>query len=148
MSIKLGRDNAQQAGVANRVKFDVLGASKSLAGGCYDLVVVIEAIHDMSQPVEALRNIRSSLAPGGIAIVADEKVGDSFSLEADDFEKMCYGASILLCLPNGMAEKPSAAAGTIMRRSTMERYAASAGFKKVDVLEIDHSWIRFYRLLP
>ncbi len=57
-----------------------------------------------------------------------------------------YGASILHCLPAGMAEKPSAATGTVMRGTTLERYARLAGFAHVEVLPIEHSMFRFYLL--
>jgi len=58
------------------------------------------------------------------------------------------GASdpVLLCLPNGLAEQPSAATGTVMRTDTLRRYAMAAGFRDVEVLGIEHPFFRFYRL--
>ena len=38
--------------------------------------------------------------------------------------------------------------GDRMRRSTLERYAAEAGFSAVSVLPIEHDFMRFYRLDP
>ena len=35
-----------------------------------------------------------------------------------------------------------------MRRSTLERYASTAGFSAVSVLPIEHDFLRFYRLDP
>ena len=87
------------------------------------------------------------LAPGGCAIVADEKVADVFT-PGDEIERLFYGFSVLLCLPTGMSEQPSAATGTVMRADTMRRYAAEAGFSEVDVLDIPHDLLRFYRLTP
>ena len=43
---------------------------------------------------------------------------------------------------------PSAETGTVMRRSTLERYASTAGFSAVSVLPIEHDFLRFYRLDP
>jgi hypothetical protein len=58
-----------------------------------------------------------------------------------------YGASVLICLPAGMSEQPSAGTGTVMRPDTLRGYAAEAGFSKVEVLEqIEHPMLRFYRL--
>ena len=59
-----------------------------------------------------------------------------------------YGWSLTVCLPCGMAEQPSAATGTVMRRSTLEGYARAAGFRAVDVLPIDNDFFRFYLIRP
>ena len=49
-SIELAQANAREAGVADRVTFAVRDAADPAAAGQYDLAVVIEAIHDLSQP--------------------------------------------------------------------------------------------------
>jgi 2-polyprenyl-3-methyl-5-hydroxy-6-metoxy-1,4-benzoquinol methylase len=146
-SIALARRFAADDGVTDRTTFEVHDATKPLPGGPFNLVVVIEAIHDMSRPVEVLSRIRESLAPGGAAIIADERVGESFTAPGDSVERFMYGASVLMCLPAGMSEQPSAETGTVMRPDTFRGYAAEAGFSKVEVLEqIEHPMLRFYRL--
>ena len=148
-SIGLATANAQEAGVADRVTFAARDAAAEPSNaGRYDLAVVIEAIHDLSKPVEVLASIRSMLAPGGSLIVADERVADSYQAPADELERLFYGFSILTCLPSGMLEKPSAGTGTVMRRATLEGYAAEAGFARCTVLPIEHDLLRFYRLDP
>ena len=147
-SIELARRYAAEAGVADRVQFHVRDAGDPAVEGPYDLAVVIEAIHDLSRPVEALASIRRILAPEGCAIIADEKTAESFTVPADPVEQLLYGASVLICLPAGMAEQPSAATGTVIRPGVMRRYASEAGFASVDVLDIDHPLLRFYRLMP
>ena len=67
---------------------------------------------------------------------------------ADDVERLMYAWSVFLCLPNGLAERTSAATGTVMRSSTLRRYALDAGFGTVQVLDVEHPFFRFYRLLP
>jgi hypothetical protein len=79
----------------------------------------------------------------------DEAVGDAFTPDADELERLMYGFSLLICLPDGMSEQPSAATGTVMRPGTLRRYAEEAGFTGVDVLPIsDFGFWRFYRLQP
>ena len=147
-SIAIARKYAADAGLAGRVDFQVRDAGDPANEGHYDLAVVIEAIHDLARPVEALAAIRKMLAPGGTAIIADERVADQFTAPGDPVERLFYGASIFLCLPAGMADQPSAGTGTVMRPGTLRRYAAEAGFKDVQVLDIDHPFLRFYRLTP
>ncbi len=147
-SIEIARQNASDRGMSDRVTFEVRDIAEGSQEGGYDLVVVIEAIHDLSRPVEALRSIRSVLAPGGYALVADEKTGDVFAAPGDELERLFYGFSVLCCLPAGMSEQPSAGTGTVMRADTMRSYAADAGFSHVEVLDLPHDLLRFYRLTP
>ncbi len=72
-SIELARRNAAEAGVADRVTFETRDAADPALRGAYDFATVIEAIHDLSQPVAVLGAIREMLKPGGTLIVADER---------------------------------------------------------------------------
>jgi SAM-dependent methyltransferase len=143
-SVALAQRNLVGSGVEDRVRF-VRGdaASPALASARYDLVTVFEALHDMSDPVGVLTAARALLAPGGSVLVADERVADSFTAPGDDVERLYYGFSLTHCLPVGL---PGAGTGAVMRSETVEEYAASAGFSRLDVLPIDNDFWRFYRL--
>jgi hypothetical protein len=84
----------------------------------------------------------------GAVIVMDERTLEAFQPCAETWEQILYGFSILHCLPVGMVDQPSAATGTVMRASTVQRYAQEAGFSRVEILPIDHFFFRFYRLYP
>lgn len=145
-SIELANRLAEQSGVDDRVSFEVRDAADPAYEGAYDLVVVFESIHDLSQPVAVLEAMRKLAKPGAPVIVMDERVADEFTAPGDDVERLMYGYSLLLCLPAGMADSPSAATGTVMRTDTLRRYAQEAGFSDVEVLGIDHPFFRLYRL--
>jgi 2-polyprenyl-3-methyl-5-hydroxy-6-metoxy-1,4-benzoquinol methylase len=148
-SITLARENARGAGVSDRVTFERRDAADPAAAGQYELAVIIEAIHDLSRPVEVLAAMRRMLRPGGITLVADEKTEDTFTAPAGDVERLYYGFSLFTCLPAAMTERPTAATGTVIREETMRRYAAEAGFTSTDRLdqpELD--MLRFYQLTP
>jgi hypothetical protein len=51
-------------------------------------------------------------------------------------------------LPVANLDDDSAATGTVMRADTVRAYATQAGFRRVDVLPIEHDIWRFYRLMP
>ncbi len=146
-SIELARENGRRSGVSDRVTFERRDAAEPSAAGKYDLVVIIEAIHDLSRPIEALSAVRRMLCPGGVALIADEKTEDAFTAPAGEIERMLYGFSIFTCLPSAMTERPTAATGTVIREVTMRRYASEAGFggfERLDQPELD--MLRFYRL--
>ena len=100
----------------------------------------------MGDPVGALRTARSLLAPGGSVLVADERVGEEFTGEADLVERFNYGWSVLHCLPATLAEEPVEANGTVLRPGTVRRWAAEAGFARCVVLDLEHPFWRFYHL--
>jgi 2-polyprenyl-3-methyl-5-hydroxy-6-metoxy-1,4-benzoquinol methylase len=147
ISIGLARANAESAGLSDRVTFAVRDAAHPGLAGRYDLVTAFETIHDMANPVEALRKMRGLVNEGGSVIVADERVGETFSAPGDDVERLNYGFSILHCLPACRTESPSAATGTVMRPPTLRRYAAEAGFSSVEILPIENDFWRFYHLV-
>jgi 2-polyprenyl-3-methyl-5-hydroxy-6-metoxy-1,4-benzoquinol methylase len=147
-SIELARRNLAGSGVEERVHFRAEDGRKAGSGEDYDLVTVFEAIHDMARPVDVLANARALLAPGGVALVADEKVAHEFHAPADTLEQLMYGYSVLFCLPTARDEQPSAATGTAIRPHTMRRYATEAGFSRVEVLPVDNAIWRFYALTP
>lgn len=146
-SIERARTNAEQAGVADRVQFHVRDASHADFAGQYDLVMALECIHDMSDPVGALKTMRQLAGEQGTVLIVDERVGDVFTAEGDEVEAMMYGWSILHCLPVGMVDQPSAATGTVMRPGTLRRYAEQAGFQRVEILPVDNYFFRLYRLV-
>jgi 2-polyprenyl-3-methyl-5-hydroxy-6-metoxy-1,4-benzoquinol methylase len=142
------RENAAIAGLGDRVRFHVVDAGDHSLDGQYDLVTIFEAVHDLARPVEVLTAVRHLLAPGGTAIVMDEKVAEVFTAPGDDLERLMYAYSLFFCLANGLADRPSVGTGTVMRPATFRAYAEAAGFSRVTILPIDHDVFRFYRLDP
>jgi 2-polyprenyl-3-methyl-5-hydroxy-6-metoxy-1,4-benzoquinol methylase len=147
-SVEMARQNARAAGVDGRVKFYARDAADPRLAGQYDLVVAFECIHDMADPVGGLRAMKHLAGPTGTVLVVDERVGERFSASKNDVDWMMYGWSILHCLPVGMADKPSAETGTVMRPDTLRAYAQQSGFHGVEVLPIENYFFRFYRLIP
>ena len=137
---------AQAAASGSPARFTQRDACDLAQDGPFDLVLILEALHDMSRPSEALGAVRAALAPGGSVLVADEKVADHFHAPADDIERLMYGWSIVHCLPVSMAEQPSQAIGTVIRADIVRSLAERAGFTRVDVLPVDAGFFRLYRL--
>ena len=152
-SIAAARKHAAEAGVGDRVRFEVLDVTGDLPPavptGTYDLVMALEMIHDLARPVEALTTMRRLGKPDAVHLVMDQKVAETFEAPTENpVERLMYAASVLHCLPVGRADTPSAATGTVMRPATFAGYAEGAGFATVDVLPIEHELFRFYHLVP
>ena len=147
-SIAEARRNAEQAQVGDRVRFESRDAGDPALAGRYDLVMFFETLHDMADPVSALRAAGVLLVPGGAVLVGDEKVAETFTAPGDALERFNYGWSALHCLPSALTEPNSAAIGTVIRPETVRGFARQAGFSEVTVLPVEHDFWRFYRLNP
>ena len=144
-SIEAARRNAREAGVDDRVRFHAVDAA-TVDGESYDAVFAFECIHDLPDPVGVLAAMRRLAGDAGVVVVMDERVAETFTAPGDDVERLMYGYSLVCCLADGMAHEPSAGTGTVMRPSTLRRYAVEAGFADVEILDIDNDFFRFYRL--
>jgi SAM-dependent methyltransferase len=147
-AIATARQHTEAEGLSERVTFSVADAFGPSLTGRFDLVTILEALHDMTRPVEALRAARAMLADGGSVLVADERVGEAFAAPAPDDDRYNYGWSVVSCLPYAMDDPQTAATGAVMRPSTLRRYAAEAGFREVEILPVENEWWWLYRLLP
>ncbi|TCC08537.1 class I SAM-dependent methyltransferase [Kribbella soli] len=147
-AIAAATQHAQSAGLSDRVSYSVANASDASQSGRFDLVTILEALHDIPRPVDALRSARQLLAPGGSVLILDELVEDEFTAPASELERYHYGWSLMSCLPDAMGDPESAATGAVMRPATLRRYATEAGFQEVQILPFHTSLFRFYRLIP
>lgn len=149
-SIAEARRHADEAGVADRVRFTV-GDIAALDGRRdgkhgYDLACLFEALHDIGDPVGALRSVRGALAKDAPLLIGDERVAEAFTAPGEEVERLMYAWSVLHCLPATLAESPKIAHGTVLRADTVQAWAREAGFTRVEVLPIANDFWRFYRL--
>jgi len=152
-SVAAARAAAEEAGLADRVTFHLADAAElglvEPAGRPFDAAFAFECVHDMPRPVAVLDAVRRAVRPDGVVVVMDEAVGEEFTAPADDVDRVMYGYSLFVCLPDGLSSPPSVGTGTVMRPATLRRYAREAGFADVEVLPVeDFAFFRFYRLVP
>src|SRR5207245_6966380 len=105
--------------------------------GSYDLVTAFETIHDMSNPVGALRAMRGLAKDGGTILIADGKAAEEFAAPGDEVARFMCGVSSLHCLPVGMVDPESAGTGAVMRPTRLPQYARDAGFEGIELLPLD-----------
>lgn len=149
-SIAAARRNAAEAGIADRVTFEVRDLSEATARwpDPYDVIFFFECVHDFPRPVEALAAARRALHPEGTVIVMDERVAETFTAPGDLVERLFAAASPIWCLPQGRVGPDPQPVGTLMRPDRLRAIASQAGFSATEVLAIEHPTFRFYRLHP
>lgn len=144
-SIGVARKSAADAGLGDRVRFHVQDAADASVEGDYDLVMAIEMLHDVPDPVGILRTMKRLAGDSGAVLVVDERTEDAFTVPASEMERLFYAFSTLHCLAVSM-QGGGAGTGTVIRADTLRAYAADAGFSTVDVLDVEHPQFRLFRL--
>jgi SAM-dependent methyltransferase len=101
-SIDQARKAAADAGVADRVRFEVAPA-QSFPGVGYDLVACFDCLHDMGDPAGAARHIRSALDDDGTWLLVEPRAGDRVEDNLNPVGRIFYAASVLICSPHAVS---------------------------------------------
>jgi 2-polyprenyl-3-methyl-5-hydroxy-6-metoxy-1,4-benzoquinol methylase len=129
-SIETARANAVEAGVEDRVRFEVATAT-TFPGGGYDLVACFDALHDMGDPAAATRHIRSALAPDGTLLVVEPQAGDAVAENLHPLGRVRYGFSTLVCTPGSLSQAGRAGFGTMAGAAKLSEAILAGGFSQV-----------------
>jgi ubiquinone/menaquinone biosynthesis C-methylase UbiE len=128
-SIELAHKRAADAGVANRVSFEVATAQTFIGNG-YDLVAAFDCLHDMGDPLAAARHIRQTLAPDGTWMVVEPYATDTIAGNLNPVGRVCYNASTQLCVPNALSQSGGYSLGAQAGEAAIRQLVIDAGFTR------------------
>jgi len=134
-SVARARKAAAEAGLGGRVTFEVSDAA-GLPGGEHDLITFFDCLHDLGDPLAALRRARETLAPGGRVLLVEHAGSERTEENLNPVGRFFYAASALVCTPNALAQG-SAGLGTIPGETALRGVAAEAGFSQVRRVDVD-----------
>jgi len=110
--------------------------------------------------VEALRNARKALKPGGTVIVVDERAAETPTHPGDEVERVFAAASLVwwpndqvlaerpgVCLPRGLVGIDRRPVEALIGPGRMWVLGGAAGCLAVEVVAVDHRFWRLYRLV-
>jgi SAM-dependent methyltransferase len=128
-SIEEARKRASDAGVADRVTFEVATA-QSFPGTGYDLVATFDCLHDMGDPVGAARHIRESLAADGTWLVVEPAAGGTVAENLNPVGRVYYNFSTFLCVPNALSQHGGYALGAQAGEPAIRAAVTEGGFTR------------------
>jgi ubiquinone/menaquinone biosynthesis C-methylase UbiE len=128
-SITTARQRAAEAGVSDRVRFEVAPAS-SYSGTGYDLVTTFDCLHDMGDPVGAARHVRRSLAADGTWMIVEPIAGDRVEDNINPVGRAYYGFSTLLCTPASLSQEVGLALGAQAGEARIRDVVTQAGLTR------------------
>jgi ubiquinone/menaquinone biosynthesis C-methylase UbiE len=128
-SIELARKRAGEAGVADRVSFEVASAS-SFTGSGYDLAATFDCLHDMGDPLGAAKHVRQALKPDGTWLVVEPAAADDIAGNMNPVGRTYYSFSTLLCVPNALSQPGGYALGAQAGEAAIRQLTTDAGFTR------------------
>ena len=108
-SIEAARKRAADAGLADRVRFEI--ATAATFEGAFDLVCFFDCLHDMGDPAGACAHARDRLTPDGTLMLIEPFANDDLSDNLNPVGAAYYGFSTLLCTPSSLSQDVGAALG-------------------------------------
>jgi ubiquinone/menaquinone biosynthesis C-methylase UbiE len=133
-SIKVARERAKQAGVADQVRFEVatprvLASSKEK----FDLVCFMDALHDMGDPLEAVWASRQAMAPDGALMLVEPFAKDRAEENVGPVARMYYSASVGFCTQNALSQGGRYSLGAQAGATELLAILKDAGFQSARV---------------
>lgn len=140
-------ENAQAAGVADRVRFQHLDVSAGLPEP-YDVITTFDVVHDAVNPRGLLRAIHEGLKPDGryacLEINASEKLEENIGLVGSFF----YSCSVLYCMTTSLAGHGEGLGTVGLPEPKMRELCAEAGFSHVRRVPIENPFNILYEITP
>jgi SAM-dependent methyltransferase len=128
-SVRRARAAAQDAGVAERVSFEV-AAAKAYPGDGYDLVAMFDCLHDMGDPAGAAAHVLGTLAEDGTWLIVEPYAGDRLEENLNPVGRVFYGASTLVCTPASRDQEVGLALGAQAGEARLREVVTAGGFSR------------------
>ena len=129
-SIVAATDLATAEGLGERASFSVATA-KTIPAGPYDLVCFFDCLHDMGDPVGALRHVRKTIADDGTCMLVEPYAADRLEDNLNPVGRVYYAASTIVCTPASLSQEVGLALGAQAGEARLADVARSAGFTRV-----------------
>jgi SAM-dependent methyltransferase len=128
-SIEAARKAAAEAGVDDRVTFEVAPATEYPGTG-YDLVGFFDCLHDMGDPAGAARHVLTSLASDGTWLIVEPFADDDTAGNLNPVGRLFYSVSTLVCTPASLSQEVGTALGAQAGETRLRDVATAAGFTR------------------
>lgn len=135
-AIEQARAAAAEAGVADRVRFEVRDGAGGL-GETFDVASTFDVVHDAVDPLGLLRGIRSSLADDGLYLMLEINCAERPQDNAGPLGTLFYGFSVTYCMTTSLAHGGAGLGTCGMPPSKVRELCLQAGFSAVDRVPVE-----------
>jgi SAM-dependent methyltransferase len=128
-SIDTARQAARDAGLGDRVRFDVHSAKTYPAEG-FDLACFFDCLHDMGDPVGAMKHVRETMAADGTCMLVEPFAGDRLEDNLNPIGRIYYSASTMICTPASLDQEVGMALGAQAGQARLREVARQGGLTR------------------
>ena len=146
-SVEHARALAAEAGVANRVRFEVHGGGGGLPGR-YDVVTTFDVVHDAVDPRGLLRAIRRAVREDGTYVCLNINCSHRLEENAGPLGALFYGFSILCCMTTSLAGAGAGLGTCGFSAAVVRDLCAEAGFSSVRLVPLENPFNDLYEVTP
>jgi SAM-dependent methyltransferase len=126
-SIDEARRIAAEAGLADRVTFEVARADDYRGGG-FGLICFFDCLHDLGDPLGAARHAAAMLAPGGTVLLVEPFANDRVEDNLSPVARLYYAASTMICCAHSISEGGKLVLGAQAGEARLAEVFRKAGF--------------------
>jgi SAM-dependent methyltransferase len=127
-SIEKAIEGAKKEGVTKNVEFRSVSVNESI-GSDYDLITFFDCLHDMGDPVGAMKFAKQSLKSDGTCMIVEPMANDNLKDNLNSVSRSFYAASTLVCVPNSLADN-GPGLGAQAGEKRIKEVAEKAGFTR------------------
>ncbi|MDB5524970.1 MAG: SAM-dependent methyltransferase PhcB [Rhizobium sp.] len=114
----------------DNLRFETASA-QDFPGQDFDLVTMFDALHDMGDPIGAVRHIGNALKPGGTLMLVEPMAGDRLEDNLHPIGRVFYAASANTCVPASLGQDVGAALGAQAGEKRLTEVLNTGGFAQV-----------------
>jgi len=126
-SIEAARRNAAESGLDEQVTFEIASAV-DYTGRKYGLICFFDCLHDMGDPIAAVRHAAEVLAPDGTVLLVEPFANDRLEDNLSPVARIYYAASTTLCCAHSIAEGGHLVLGAQAGEARLAEVFDEAGF--------------------
>ena len=129
-SIEYARHRAEEAGLSDRITFDVASAKSFPVNGGYDLVTFFDCLHDMGDPAGAARHVLRTMKPDSVWMIVEPFANDDTEKNHNPIGRVFYSASTMICTPASLAQEVGLALGAQAGEARIRETVSAGGFTR------------------
>lgn len=145
-SVAQAQQAAKSAGLSH-VRFQNGSVADVAKKDGYDFATLFDCLHDLTEPVETLGQIRALLKPDGALMVMEPRAADRLQDNVNSLGAIYYGFSVFHCMTQSLAQD-GPGLGTCLGPTRTLDLLREGGFSRAEALPIKSQTNMFYVARP
>jgi len=141
--LHLAREAAADAGVSDRVRFELRDAADGIPGS-YEVISTFDVVHDAVDPPALVAAIRRALKQDGTYLMLEMNSSDDPDQNVGPLATLLYGVSIVYCMTTSLAHGGAGLGTCGLPAARVQELCVQAGFSTVHRLDLQDAFNSLY----